>query len=126
MIAAVLKRTKTLPFSSPLTIEKAHKDIEYENIELENTQKNTPLLNHYDSPQPRKFLQEEIGFLRKESDNKQKINDNLINLLHGVTTKRDKTNFSCESLQIRITSEKANHINETISSNSVSIGLNKN
>ena len=30
-----------------------------------------------------------------------------MNLLHGATTKRDKTNFSCESLKIRITSEKA-------------------
>ena len=67
------------------------------------------------------FLQEEISFLKKELDNKQKVIDNLINLLNGVTTKLDKTNFSCKSLQIKTTSEKASHINETISSNRFSI-----
>ena len=44
---------QNVPFSSPQTIEKASKDIEKENIELEYIQKSTPLLNHYDSPQPR-------------------------------------------------------------------------
>ena len=67
------------------------------------------------------FLEEEIGFLRKELGNKQKIADNLINLLNVVTTKRDGTNFSCKSLQIKTTSEKASHINETSSSNRLSI-----
>ena len=38
-----------VPFSSPQTIEKARKDIEKENIELEDIQKNTLLLNHYDT-----------------------------------------------------------------------------
>ena len=38
------------PFSSPQTICKARKDIEKENIELEHIQKNTLLLNHYDTP----------------------------------------------------------------------------
>ena len=38
------------PFSSPQTISKARKDIEKENIELEHIQKNTLLLNHYDTP----------------------------------------------------------------------------
>ena len=71
------------------------------------------------------FLQEEISFLRKELDNKQKVIDNLINLLNGVTTKGEKTNFSCKSLQIKNTSEKASHINETISSNRFSIAQNK-
>ena len=71
------------------------------------------------------FLLEEINFLRKELDNKQKVIDNLINLLNGVTTKRDETNFSCKSLQIKNTSEKASHINETISSNRFSIAQNK-
>ena len=33
---------QNLPFSSPQTIEQAHKDIEKENIELENIRKNTP------------------------------------------------------------------------------------
>ena len=53
--AAVMKRMKTqimqqiVPFSSPRTIEKTRKDIEKENIELEDIQKNTPLLNHYDT-----------------------------------------------------------------------------
>ena len=42
-----------VPFSSPQTIEKTRKDIEKENIELEDIQKNTPLLNRYDTPQPR-------------------------------------------------------------------------
>ena len=54
-------------------------------------------------------------------DNKQKVIDNLINLLNGVTTKLDETNFSCKSLQIKTTSEKASHINETSSSNRLSI-----
>ena len=77
--------------SSPQTIEKARKDIENENIELENIQINTPVLNHYDTPRPRnrqrkventhlnkstycldKFLQEEICLLKKKLDNKQK------------------------------------------------------
>ena len=55
LIAAVMKRMKTqimqqiVPFSSPQTIEKTRKDIEKENIELEDIQKNTPLLNHYDT-----------------------------------------------------------------------------
>ena len=44
---------QNVPFSSPQTIEKARKDIEKENIELEDIQKNTPLLNRYDTPQPR-------------------------------------------------------------------------
>ena len=39
--------------SSPQTIEKARKDIENENIELENIQINTPLLNYHDTPQLR-------------------------------------------------------------------------
>ena len=114
-----------VPFSSPQTIEKTRKDIEKENIELEDIQKNTPLLNRYDTPQPRNherktenahlnksaycldnFLQEEISFLRKELDNKKKVIDNLINLLNGVTTKRDETNFSCKNLQIKNTSER--------------------
>ena len=73
-----------------------------------------------------KFLQEEIGFLSKELHNKQKIIDNLINLLNGVTTKRDEINFSCKSLQIKNTSKKACHINETINSNRFSIAQNKN
>ena len=104
-------------FSFPQTIEKARKDIEKENIELEDIQKNTPLLSRYDTPQPRNperktenahlnkstyyldnFFQEEISFLRKELDNKQKVIDNLINLLNGVTAKRDETNLSCKSL----------------------------
>ena len=54
-------------------------------------------------------------------DNKQKVIDNLINLLNGVTTKRDEKNFSCKSLQIKNTSEKASHINETISFNNALI-----
>ena len=58
--------------------------------------------------------------------NKQKIVDNLINLLNSVTTKRDKTNSSCKSLQIKTTSEKASRINETISSNRFSTAQNKN
>ena len=49
------------------------------------------------------FLQEEISFLRKELDNQQKVIDNLINLLNGVSTKRDKTKISCKSLQIKNT-----------------------
>ena len=131
--------------SSPQTIEKARKDIENENIELENIQINTPLLNYRDTPQLRnhqrkienahlnkstycldKFLQKEISLLRKELDNKQKMIDNLIDLLNGVTTKRDETSFYCKSLQTKNTSEKACHINETISSNKFSIAQNKN
>ena len=73
-----------------------------------------------------KFPQEEISFLRKELDKEQKIIDNLINSLNGVTTKCVETNFSCKSLQIKTTSEKASHINETISSNGFSIAQNKN
>ena len=72
------------------------------------------------------FLQEEIGSLRKELDNKQKIIDNLISLLNSVTKKRDETNFFCKSFQVKTTSEKANLINETISSNGFLIVLNKN
>ena len=41
------------------------------------------------------FLEEETSFLRKELDNKQKVIDNLIHLLVGVTAKHDETNFSC-------------------------------
>ena len=73
-----------------------------------------------------KFLQEEIVFLRKELDNKQKIIDNLINLLNGVATRRDETYFSCKSLQIKTSSEKGSHINETINSDRFSIVQNKN
>ena len=117
---------QNLPFSYRQTVEKVRKGVEKENFEPENIQKNTPLLNHYDTPQPRNhqtkienahlnkspycldnFLQEEIGFLRKKLDNKQKIIDNLINLLNGVTTTCDETNFSCKSLQIKTTSEKS-------------------
>ena len=135
---------QNVPFSSPQTIEKTRKDIEKENIELEDIQKNTPLLIRYDTPQPRNherknetahlnksaycldnFLQEEISFLRKELENKQKVIDNLINLLNVVTTKRDETNFSCKSFQIKNTSEKASHINETISPDRFSIAQNK-
>ena len=58
--------------------------------------------------------------------NKQKIVDNLINLLNSVTTKRGKTNSSCKSLQIKTTSEKASRINETIGSNRFSTVQNKN
>ena len=80
------------PFSSPQTSEKVSKDTEKENFEPENIQKNTPLINHYDTAQSRNhqreienahlnkspycldnFLQEETGFLMKELDNKQKI-----------------------------------------------------
>ena len=131
-------------FSSPQMIEKARKDIEKENIELDDILENTPLLNRIDTLKPRNherktenahlnksaycldnFLLEEISFLRKELDNKQKVIDNLINLLNGVTTKRDETNFSCKSLQIKNTSEKASHVNETIISNGFSIAQNK-
>ena len=55
---------QNVSFCSPQTIEKARKDIEKENIDLEDIQKKTPLLNHYDTPQ------EEISFFRKELDNK--------------------------------------------------------
>ena len=42
---------RRVPFSSPQTIEKARKHIaNIENIEPENIQKNTPLLNHHDTP----------------------------------------------------------------------------
>ena len=80
---------QNLPFSFPQIIEKTRKDIEKENIELKDIQKNTQLLNRYDTPQPgnhkRKtenahliksaycldnFLHEEIRFLRKELDKK--------------------------------------------------------
>ena len=135
---------QNVPFSSPQTIEKARKDIEKEKVEVEDIQKNTPHLNRYDTPQPRNherktenvhlnksaycldnFLLEEISFLRKELDNKQKVIDNLMNLLNGVTTKRGETNLSCKSLQIKNTSEKASYINETISSNRFSIAQTK-
>ena len=43
-------------------------------------------------------LQQDINFLRMELDKKQKVIDNLMNLLNGVTTKRDETNSSCKSL----------------------------
>ena len=68
-----------------------------------------------------KFLQDKIGFLKKKLYNKQKIIDNLINLLNDATRKRDEAKFSCKSFQIKTTSEKANNINETISSNRFSI-----
>ena len=87
-----ISRQQNAPFSSPQTSEKVSKDTEKENFEPENIQKNTPLINHYDTAQSRNhqreienahlnkspycldnFLQEEIGFLRKELDNKQKI-----------------------------------------------------
>ena len=42
---------RNVPLSSPQTIEKARKDIDKENIELEDIEKNTPLLNRYDTPQ---------------------------------------------------------------------------
>ena len=61
-----------------------------------------------------------------ESDNQQTIIDNFINLLNGVTTKYEETNFSCKRLQIKTTSGKASHINETISFNRFSIAQNKN
>ena len=143
----VISMQQNVPFSPPQTIEKARKDIEKENIELENIKKNTPHLNHYDTPQHRNherniqnthlnksaycldnFLQPTRGnqFFKEELDNKRKIIDNLINLLNFITTKCDETNFSCKSLQTKITFEKASHINETISSNRFSIAQNKN
>ena len=74
-----------------------------------------------------KFLLEEISFLRKELGNKQKIIDNLENLLNDVTTMHGETNFSCKSLQIKTTSKKASNINdETIGSNRFSIAQIKN
>ena len=74
-----------------------------------------------------KCLQEEISFLRKKLDNKQKIIDNLIiHLLNSVTTKHGETNFPYKRLQIETTSEKASHINETIDSNRFLIGQDKN
>ena len=64
-------------------------------------------MHHHDTSQPRnhtrtienvhwnksthgldEFLQKEIGLTSKELDNKQKIIDDLIHLLNGVTTKR--------------------------------------
>lgn len=125
-------------------IKKVNKDIENEHIQLENNQKNFPFLHHHDTPQPRnhqtkienshlnkltyyldKFLQEEIRFLRKELGKKQKIINNLINLLNHVTTHREEKNFPCKSLQIETTSEKASRINdETISLNRFSIAHN--
>ena len=131
--------------SFPPAIENVCKDNKNENIELENIQINTPFLNHNDTPQPRnhqtkienahlnkstfyfnKFLQEEIGFLRKKLDKKQKVIDNLTNLFNGVSTQRDEINLSCKCFKIKNTSEKACHINETISSNRFSIAQNKN
>ena len=35
------------PFSSPQTTDQVNKDIENENIQLENIQKNTPLSHHH-------------------------------------------------------------------------------
>ena len=74
-------------------------------LNIENIEKNTPLLHHRDTPHPRyhqrkienahlnkstycldNFLQEEICFFKKELDSMQKIIDNLINLLNSVTT----------------------------------------
>ena len=49
---------QNVPFSFPQTIEKARKDMEKEKIEVEDIQKNTPLLNRYDTPQPRKLERE--------------------------------------------------------------------
>ena len=89
-------------------------------------QKNTPLLNHYDTTQPRNherkienahlnksgycldnFLQEQISFLREKLDNKQKVIDNLINLSNGVNKKRDEKSFSCQKVcQLKILLEK--------------------
>ena len=43
---------QNVQFSSPQTIEKAHKDIEKKKVEVEDIQKNTPLLNRYDTPPP--------------------------------------------------------------------------
>ena len=43
---------QNVPFSSPQTIEKARKDIEKKKVEVEDIQKNTPLLNQYDTPPP--------------------------------------------------------------------------
>ena len=76
---------QNVPFSSPQTIEKARKDIEKKKVEVEDIQKNTPLLNRYDTAPPRiherkterahlnksahcldNFLREEISFLRKK------------------------------------------------------------
>ena len=103
---------QNVPFSSPQT--KRHEKILKTRILSQKTfRKNSPLLNRCDTPQPRNherktenksaycldnFLQEEISFLMKELDNKQKVIDNLINLLNGVTTKRDEKNFSCKNL----------------------------
>ena len=100
------------PFSSPET--KVNKDIENENIQLENIQRKIPLLHHDDTPEPRihqkktknsylnkstycsdkflyalSFLKRKSVFLKTELGNKQIIIENLINLLNKVTTKRD-------------------------------------
>ena len=72
-----------------------------------------------------KLLQKRIGFLREELDNKQRIIDNLINLLNGVTTTINEVNFSCRSLQIKNTSEKDININETIRFNRFSYAQSK-
>ena len=53
---------QNVTFSSSQTIEKACKDNENENIELEKIQKNTPLLNHHDTPQPSNY-QEKLSML---------------------------------------------------------------
>ena len=53
---------QNVTFSSPQTIEKACKDNENENTELEKIQKNTPLLNHHDTPQPSNY-QEKLSML---------------------------------------------------------------
>ena len=41
---------QNVPFSFPQIIEKTRKDIEKENIQLKDIQKNTQLLNRYDTP----------------------------------------------------------------------------
>ena len=94
------------PFSSPQRIEKVNK---HGNIDLGNTPESTSILHYDDTPQPcnhqrkienvhlnksahglDKFLQEKVGLIRKFLDNKQRIIDNLINSLNGVTIKRSK------------------------------------
>ena len=81
---------QNVPFSSLQMTEKACKDIEYANTELENIEKNSPLLNHHNTLQPRnqhrkienahlnkstyclyKFLQEKNGFLRDWIESKK-------------------------------------------------------
>ena len=54
---------QNVPFSSPQTIQKARKDIENENIELENIQKNTTLLNHHGTCKPRKTTKGKLRML---------------------------------------------------------------